>query len=149
MDPAAAEIQAFIRLRHPVISAFLITQKADGLPSIRQIGTWVEGWTIQTISRPGGVKMTHLRRNPNATYLFVQQRPNDLSRNVWVQGQVEIVEDPAAVQAFVDRRAAALGLRDPKTPPDAVLLRMRPRFLRSEHFRENPREYVLRAFQEE
>ncbi len=147
MNPTEAAIHAFISQRHPEVSAFLITTKRDGLPYVRQVGTFVEGWTIQTISQPTGPKMTQLRNNPNATYMWVQPRPGALSRNVWAQGTMEIVEDPVEVQEFLERRARSLGTTSPKTPADgAVLLRMRPNYLRAEHLTEDPRNFFMREF---
>jgi hypothetical protein len=146
LEPIVAEIREFMGRRHPEVSAFLITLKKDSTPYVRQIGTFLEGWTVNTISRPNNMKMTQLRRNPSATYIWIQQFPDRLARNVWVQGDIEIIDDPAEVAAFMDRRAQALGARSDRTAAEPVLLRLRPKFLRAEYFRENPREYIMREF---
>ena len=45
-DDKRAEIQAFISQRPPAAHAFMTTLKKDGQPYIRQVSTFVEGFTI-------------------------------------------------------------------------------------------------------
>ncbi|MFN8535155.1 MAG: pyridoxamine 5'-phosphate oxidase family protein [Dehalococcoidia bacterium] len=147
VDPIIREIQAFMQKRHPEVTAFLVTTKRDGRPFIRQVNAFVDGWTVTSLSPPEGLKISQIRRNPAAAFLWVQQFPDRLARNVWVQGDVEIVEDRAEIDAFLDRRQRVWGQRFTKPPAvETVLLRLQPTFLRSEHFRENPREFMMREF---
>jgi hypothetical protein len=139
-------IRAFISQRPPAVNAFLITVGRTGEPYLRQVATFVEGWTIQTVSNATNLKVRHLRQNPLATYLWVQQRPQFGAKNVWVRGSAEIVSDPAEVQAFLERRAAATGTPVPAADFPRVVIRVVPTFLRAEGFANGPRPDIFRDF---
>ncbi|GIW08931.1 MAG: hypothetical protein KatS3mg060_3736 [Dehalococcoidia bacterium] len=140
------EIREFIGQRAPAVNSFLITLRADGSPYIRQVATFIEGWTIQTISNAANLKVKHLRANPTVSYLWVQQRPQFGAKNVWVNGKAEIVSDPAEVRAFLERRAAATGTAVPEVDFERVVIRVVPTFLRAEGFAGGPRPEVFRNF---
>lgn len=140
------EIREFIGQRPPAVNSFLITLRSDGAPFIRQVSTFLEGWTIQTVSNASHLKVRHLRNNPTVTYLWVQQRPQFGAKNVWVNGVAEIVSDPAEVQAFLERRAAATGTPVPQAEFERVVIRVVPTFLRAEGFAAGPRADVFRDF---
>jgi general stress protein 26 len=129
-----AEIQAFINQRPPAVHAFMTTLKRDGSPYIRQVSTFIEGWTIYTVSRFTNLKMKHLRNNSRVTYMWVAPEAEYGAVNVWVQGDIEIVDDPAKVQEFLEHRAAATGRPIPTVQYDRLYLRLQPTFLRAEGF---------------
>ena len=54
-------IRAFISQRPPAVNAFLITVGRTGEPYLRQVATFLEGWTIQTVSNATNLKVKHLR----------------------------------------------------------------------------------------
>ncbi|MCS6802559.1 MAG: pyridoxamine 5'-phosphate oxidase family protein [Chloroflexota bacterium] len=140
------EIREFIGQRPPAVNSFLITLRSDGTPFIRQVSTFIEGWTIQTVSNAANLKVRHIRNNPAVSYLWVQQRPQFGAKNVWVNGVAEIVSDPAEVQAFLERRAAATGTPVPPAEFERVVIRVVPTFLRAEGFAAGPRPEVFRNF---
>ncbi|MCS7003341.1 MAG: pyridoxamine 5'-phosphate oxidase family protein, partial [Dehalococcoidia bacterium] len=129
-----AELRQFISTPAPAVNTFLTTIKSDGSPYIRQVSAFVEGWRLGTISNADNLKVTHLRRNPVATYLFVQQQPQFGAKNIWLQGRVEIVDDEAGVQEFLQRRAAATGRPVPQAEFKRVVIYTTPTFLRAEGF---------------
>ena len=140
------EIREFIGQRPPAVNSFLITLRSTGTPFVRQVSTFIEGWTIQTISNAANLKVKHVRANPNVTYLWVQQRPQFGARNVWINGTAEVISDPAEVQAFLERRAAATGTPVPPAEFERVVIRVTPTFLRAEGFAAGPRPEVVRTF---
>ncbi|GIW06956.1 MAG: hypothetical protein KatS3mg060_1761 [Dehalococcoidia bacterium] len=142
---ALPEIQAFLRRRFPEVACFLTTLRKDGRPSIRQVGAFVTDWTIETATQPWHVKNQHIRRNPIVTYLWVGLTPGEYRAvpNVMLQGVCEILEDPAAVRDFDERRRQALGALG-ATETERWLLRTRPTSLRAEGFT-GPRRPVLIA----
>ena len=133
-DDKREEIRTFISTRPPAVHAFMTTLKKDGQPYIRQVSTFVEGWTINTVSRFTNLKMTHIRNNPLVTYMWVQSPSDYGAKNVWVQGEIEIVDDPAQVQAFLEHRASTQGNPIPAVQYDRLYLKLQPKFLRAEGF---------------
>lgn len=134
-DEAIAAIRAFIGAE-PLQgrNAFFVSLDRQGNPSIRQISTYVEGWTVWTVSQAGSLKVKHLRRDPRGQYLWVEDQPVRRRKNVWMRGSVTIVEDQDEVAAFMERRAKALGFRVPERDWHRVVLRFQPEYLRAEGF---------------
>lgn len=147
-EDARGEIQEFIGRRFPDITCYMITLKKDGTPSIRQVSTFVEGWTVGTISQSTHIKNLHIRRNPNVTYLWTELKAGEFrsAKNVWLNGTCEIVEDQAEVQAFLERRAAAYGQPLGESKYLRYLLRTTPTYLRAEGFTGPRRPVILTEF---
>ncbi len=148
------DIHAFISLYHKSTLSFLMTTRTNGLPMMRPVSTFVEGWTIQTISQHHHLKLTHVQHHPIVGYLFTDAAGEPYNalgytRNVWVAGRCEIVEDPAAIQAFFQRRAAVTGRGDAH-PHDRsyrrVLMQTTPEYLRAEGFAEHQRPIIYKTF---
>ncbi len=95
---------AFIGANHRAVIA---TTRADGLPSLTPVAAAVddEGKVVVSTRRTA-MKVAHLRRTPYATILVM----NDGFYGEWaqVEGPVEIVELPAALDGLVEyyRRVA-------------------------------------------
>ncbi|MCS7001281.1 MAG: pyridoxamine 5'-phosphate oxidase family protein [Dehalococcoidia bacterium] len=155
MDSSVARVREFIGAE-PIAgkNAFLTTFRRNGQPYLRQVSTFFNGWTVETISREPATKVDHLRANPAAVYLWVETCPEFRRRNVWMYGSVEIVEDPAVVQEFLERRQATIGTKIPPVTYRRVLLRFTPTFLRGEGFQDtsangykaNEPPVILRSF---
>jgi hypothetical protein len=134
-DEAIAAVRAFIGAEpQQGRNAFFISLDREGNPSIRQISTFIEGWTVWTVSQATSLKVSHLRRDPRGQYLWVEDQPGRRRKNVWMRGEVTIVEDQDDVAAFMERRARTLGFRVPERDWHRVLLRFQPTYLRAEGF---------------
>ena len=95
---------AFIRTNHRAVIA---TTRADGKPSLTPVAVAVDGdGKVVVSTRQGAMKVAHLRRSPYATVLAM----GDGFYGEWaqVEGPVEILELPAAMDGLVDyyRRVA-------------------------------------------
>ena len=117
------EIHAFISKYHSSTLSFLMTTRKNGMPVMRPVSTFVEGWTIQTISQHHQVKVQHVRNNPTVGYLFIDAEgppymPLGYTKNVWVAGRAEVIDDQDEVADFFRRRDAATGQADAH-PDDA------------------------------
>lgn len=137
MHDVIARIRAFIGAE-PVVgaNAFLTTIRQNGEPFTRQVSTFVEGWTVGTIASATGLAVRHLRRVPVATLLYVEACPaTPRRRNVFLRGVVALTSESTAIQAFLERRAAATGWPIPAPRYERVLLRFQPTYLRAEGFR--------------
>lgn len=147
-------IHDFISQYHKGTLSFLMTTRKNGLSMMRPVSVFVEGWTIQTISQHHHVKLAHVRNNPIVGYLFTDaagEPYNDLgyTKNVWISGCCEIVEDPDAIQTFFQRRSAATGIGDahPHDPSyRRVLMKTTPEYLRAEGFAEHQRPVIYKTF---
>jgi hypothetical protein len=138
--------------------AFLMTRRRDGREIMRPVGSFMEGWTANTITQDLHLKTGHVRNDPITGYLWVEVDGErygrlDFPRNVWMQGRAELVEDPAEVAAFFERRAAATGRGDAHPHDDGyrrILIRTRPQYVRAEGFYpdEPMRAVILREFPE-
>ncbi|GIW05556.1 MAG: hypothetical protein KatS3mg060_0361 [Dehalococcoidia bacterium] len=132
------DVKAFIQGRSGPMFAFLTTLRKDGRPHTRPVATFVEGWTVGTISQDLHLKNQHIRNNPIVGYLWVDQCPaaGVRPRSVWMQGVCEIVEDEAAIADFYRRREAATGKPDSHADEDwkRLLLRTTPQLVRAEGF---------------
>jgi general stress protein 26 len=132
------EVLSFIQDRSGKSMAYLITLRKDGRPHARPVSTFVEGWTVGTISQGEHLKNQHIRNNPQVGYLWVEMFPAEGQRpkSVWLQGNCEIVEDSKEVQDFFARRQAATGVGDrhPDEEWTRLLLRTRPTLVRAEGF---------------
>jgi general stress protein 26 len=146
------EIHDFIA-QYQKIPSFMMTYRKDGRPIMRPVSTFVEGWTIGTITQDLHPKTQHIRRNPVVGYLWVDTKPRNGipfgPKNVWVQGRAELIEDPDEVQAFFQRRLAAHNHGDAHpTDPNfqRILVRVTPEYLRAEGFAEFSRPVIIRDF---
>jgi hypothetical protein len=132
---AVAAVRAFIGAEPPQgRSAFIISLDARGNPSVRQVSTYIEGWTVWTVSQAGSLKVRHLRADPRASYLWVEDQPQRRRKNVWLRGRVTVVNAPEEVAAFLERRSRTLGFRVPERDWQRVVLRFQPEYLRAEGF---------------
>ena len=143
-NAALGEIQEFIQRGFPDVACFMTTIRKDGQPSMRQVGSFVTGWSVETATQPWHVKNWHIRRNPSVTYLFVEltATPYRMARNVMLQGTCEIIEDPAALADFDIRRVARTGRSLPGTIHERWLLKTTPTYMRAEGFT-GPRSPVI------
>ncbi len=108
------------------------------------------GWRLGTIGRirEGDLKMRHLTANPRATMHWIEVSgdsigPRGAARNVWVQGNVELVRDQDRVAAFLERRAAARGVPPVDADYERYVIEITPRRLRAEGFLELYREVLV------
>lgn len=147
-------IHEFISQYHKGTLSFLMTTRTNGLSVMRPVSTFVEGWTIQTISQHHHLKLTHVRRNPIVGYLFTDAEGEPYNalgytKNVWISGHCEIVENPDDIQAFFQRRAAATGQGDAHPHDQSyrrVLMKTTPEYLRAEGFAEHQRPVIYKTF---
>ena len=156
-DALRDEIHAFIA-NWSQNRAFLMTRRRDGREIMRPVGSFLEGWTANTITQDLHLKTTHVRRDPVVGYLWVEvdgERYGRLQfpRNVWMQGVAELIEDPDEVAAFLERRQAATGRGDAHPHDQSyrrILIRTRPQYVRAEGFYpgEPMRAVILREFPE-
>ena len=148
------EIRDFISRYHAGTLSFMLTLRRNGTPVMRPVSTFVEGWTIGTISQHHQVKVQHVRNNPTVGYLFVDaEGPPYMSlgytKNVWVAGTAELIEDPEEVADFFRRREAATGQGDAHPHDQSytrLLFRTTPTYLRAEGFAEHARPVILTSF---
>jgi hypothetical protein len=107
------------------------------------VSTFVEDWTVGTISQSTHIKNLHIRRNPNVTYLWTELKPGEFrsAKNVWLQGRCDIVEDQEQVQRFIERRAAAYGQPAGESKYLRWLLQTKPAYLRRRIYRPAPPGY--------
>lgn len=135
------------------VNTFLMTFRKDGTPIMRPVASFVEGWTIGTITQSLHVKTQHVRNNHRVGYLYVARGGKEgtawAPKNVWVTGKAELVDDPAEVQRFFERRHATHGVGD-MHPDDhgytRLLIRTTPTYLRAEGFADAARPVVIRDF---
>ncbi|MDQ3353455.1 MAG: PPOX class F420-dependent oxidoreductase [Actinomycetota bacterium] len=102
MDAEAA--RQFLRSNH---RAILITQRRDGRPQTSPVVAAVDGESRVVVStRETAVKTRNLERDPRASLCVI----SDAFFGPWVQvdGEVEIVRRPQAIEVLVDyyRRAS-------------------------------------------
>ena len=118
MDATMQAVVDFIEGRVPRVASFLTTVNAQGAAYIRQVSCFVErderGWRLGTIGRirEGDLKMRHLTANPRATMHWIEVSgdsigPRGAARNVWVQGNVELVRDQDRVAPCLTRCRAS------------------------------------------
>jgi hypothetical protein len=147
-------IHAFIARYHQGTISFLLTLRKHGVPMMRPVSAFVEGWTIHPISQHHHLKLTHVRHHPIVGYLFTEAAGEPYNalgytKNVWIAGCCEIIEDPEVIHAFLQRRAAATGVGDAH-PHDQryrrVLMTTTPEYLRAEGFAEHQRPVIYTTF---
>ena len=154
MDTTMQTVLDFIEGRVPGVATFLTTVNAHGDAYIRQVGSFVErtesGWRLGTIGRirEGDLKIRHLSANPRATVHWVEVSgatigPRGAARNVWIQGDAEIVRDPARIEAFLARRATARGRAPITADYERYVIEITPRRLRAEGFLDLYREVLV------
>ncbi|MCZ6876170.1 MAG: pyridoxamine 5'-phosphate oxidase family protein [bacterium] len=147
-------IHSFISQYRSGTLSFLHTTRKNGLPAMRPVSTFVEGWTIQTVSQHHHVKLTHVRNNPLVGYLFLDAEGEPYNalgytKNVWVAGRCEIVDDPDEIEAFFQRRAAATGQGDAHPQDQSyrrILMKTTPAYLRAEGFADHVRPIIYQSF---
>ncbi|MFN8534747.1 MAG: pyridoxamine 5'-phosphate oxidase family protein [Dehalococcoidia bacterium] len=147
------EVQKFITQWNQVPS-FMMTFRKDGRPIMRPVSTFVDGWMVGTITQHLHVKTQHIRDNPVVGYLWVGRDGRGpgmdwAPKSVWLQGRAELIEDPAEVEAFFERRKEKLGAGDAH-PTDhdyrRIVVRVTPEYLRAEGFYEAARPVIIRDF---
>jgi len=120
--------------------AYLMTRRRDGREVMRPVATFVENWTVGTMTQDLQPKTEHVRRDPIVGYLWVgrESRPESPSGRwnpnvVWMQGRAELVEDQDEVNAFYARREKARGQGRGHPPEDTLyLIRVHPEYVRAE-----------------
>ncbi|MFN8532340.1 MAG: pyridoxamine 5'-phosphate oxidase family protein [Dehalococcoidia bacterium] len=146
-----AEVQAFIQGKGATFFAFMTTMRKDGRPHTRPVATFVEGWTVGTISQDLHLKNQHVRNNPVVGYLWVEQCPPEGIRpkNVWMQGLCEVIDDQAVISDFYQRRQAATGHGDSHADEEwgRLLLRTTPQIVRAEGFLGRLKPALYRQFE--
>jgi pyridoxine/pyridoxamine 5'-phosphate oxidase len=145
---SADDIRAFMRTRYPKTGTFISTITRDGRPLIRQLTTLVgDDFTVEAPSARTGLKAGHIRRNPNATFLWVELQEAVPARTVALTGLAEIIEDEPSVRDFLDRYNAHYGTNMAFGPQRSVV-RMKPGLLRAEKFRgdDRSRPVIIRDF---
>jgi general stress protein 26 len=144
------EVLDFIAGRGAPMFGFLITMRKDGRPHSRPVSTFVEGWTVGTISQDIHLKNQHIRNNPVVGYLWVEQCPNPGIRpkSVWMQGLCTIVEDDDEIDAFYERRAKATGRGDRHSDEEwkRLLFVTTPQVVRAEGFLGRLKPALYRTF---
>lgn len=134
-DEAISAIRAFIGADpQQGREAWFVSLDEQGNPSLRQISTFIEGWTVWTVSQSKSLKVKHLRADPRTSYLWVEDQPVRRRKNVWMRGTAKIVEDQDDVAAFMERRSQALNFRVPERDWHRVVVRFEPEYLRAESF---------------
>ena len=147
-------IYEFIAQYHKGTLSYLLTTRKNGVPMMRPVSAFVEGWTIQTISQHHHVKLAHVRHNPLVGYLFTDAAGEPYNalgytKNVWIAGRCILVEDSEAIDAFFQRRAAATGQGDAHPHDQSyrrVLMQTTPAYLRAEGFAEHQRPVIYQTF---
>lgn len=135
MDDAVRAVRAFIGADpQKGKNAWFTSNNSNGDHSVRQISTFIEGWTVNTITQSKSLKLKHLANDNRVSYLWVDDQPGPRRKNVWMRGTVEIVSDPDEVAAFMERRAAAVGSQVPPRDWERYLIRFTPHYLRAEGF---------------
>lgn len=137
MNDAIQSIRAFIGADPQAAkNAWFVSTALNGDHSVRQVSTFIEGWTVYTITQSKSLKLKHLAKNPRATYLWVDGKVEHRRKNVWMKGTTEVITDPDEVGAFLTRRAAALGApaRNESDPMIRYLIKFTPTYLRAESF---------------
>jgi general stress protein 26 len=120
--------------------AYLMTRRKDGREIMRPVSTFVEGWTVQTMTQDLQPKTNHVRRDPVVGYLWVGREPREEypgnrwnPKVVWMQGRAELVTDQSEVDAFYARREKATGSgRQHPEGETLFLMRTTPEYVRAE-----------------
>lgn len=146
------EVLNFIQGKDGATMCYLITLRKDGRPYGRPVWTFVEGWTVNTISQFEHLKNRHIEKNPEVAFLWTEvtpATPNRL-RSVFLQGKCEIVRDAKTINDFYDRRKAATGRGDGHPDEDwtRLLLVTKPTVVRAEGFLGPLKPAVYRDFPE-
>ena len=120
--------------------AYLMTRRKNGREIMRPVSTFMEGWTVQTMTQDLQPKTEHVRRDPIVGYLWVgHEAREDYPGNrwnpkvVWMQGRAELVTDQSEVEAFYGRREKATGSgRQHPVGETLYLMRTTPEYVRAE-----------------
>jgi nitroimidazol reductase NimA-like FMN-containing flavoprotein (pyridoxamine 5'-phosphate oxidase superfamily) len=131
-QPATPELQAAILdvIGKPIYP-YLLTVTAAGAPYSRPLICVNERFTVRMVTRAASRKMGHLRRNPNATLLWV-----DGQRSVMLQGYVAMLRGDDVIADFYARYKLKNPARTRELAPDIdrVVLELTPRLLRADWF---------------
>lgn len=122
--------------------AYLMTRRRDGGEIMRPVATFVEDWTVGTLTQDVQPKTNHVRRDPVVGFLWVgrENRADGAGATsawnphvVWMRGRAELIEDQQVVSAFIERRRAATGHgRGHSAEDDLYLIRVTPEYVRAE-----------------
>jgi hypothetical protein len=139
--------------------AWLMTRRKDSREIMRPVGSFInQDWSVGTITQDLHLKTKHVQNDSITGYLWIEvDNPRygrlDFPRNVWMQGQAEVLEDENSVNEFFSKRSMATGRGDAH-PQDNTYKRMlintRPQYLRAEgFFKDEPmRAVIIRDFTE-
>tara|TARA_Y100000817_G_C16743594_1_gene493632 strand:+ start:95 stop:670 length:576 start_codon:yes stop_codon:yes gene_type:complete len=137
--------------------AWLMTRRKDSREIMRPVGSFIDkDWSVGTITQDLHLKTKHIANDAITGYLWVEvdrQRYGrmDFPRNIWMQGQAELIHDEEKVQDFFIQRSAATGRGDAHPADDTykrILIKTRPQYLRAEGFyKDEPmRAIIIRDF---
>ncbi|MDG1990137.1 MAG: pyridoxamine 5'-phosphate oxidase family protein [Dehalococcoidia bacterium] len=149
-----SEILDFISKYHSSTLSYLLTIRKNGQPVMRPVSTFVEDWTIYTISQHHQIKVQHVKNNPNVGYLFTDNggpayMPLGYTKNVWVSGLCEISNNQDEISDFFKRRESVTGQGDAHPHDDSytrILFKTKLNYLRAEGFAEHARPIVYKSF---
>tara|TARA_B110000196_G_C21083318_1_gene633639 strand:+ start:762 stop:1271 length:510 start_codon:yes stop_codon:yes gene_type:complete len=149
-----SEILDFISKYHSSTLSYLLTIRKNGQPVMRPVSTFVEDWSIYTISQHHQIKVQHVKNNPNVGYLFTDNggpayMPLGYTKNVWVSGLCTISNDQDEISDFFKRRESATGQGDAHPHDDSytrILFKTKLNYLRAEGFAEHARPIVYKSF---
>ena len=135
MDDAVRAVREFIGADpQKGKNAWFTSNSGNGDHSVRQISTYIEGWTVYTVTQSKSLKLRHLESDPRASYLWVDDQPVPRRKNVWMKGIVDVISDQDEVAEFMARRAANLGFTPPVQNWERFVIRFKPTDLRAESF---------------
>lgn len=110
--------------------ALLATLDEDGYPHVVPLGYWRLGDDILLGTPDGTRKVRNAERDPRASLVVTGSRESGDLSGVLLQGDLEVVRDPAARLELEREAARRRGLPDDAAPsearPGAVFLRLRP-----------------------
>ncbi|MCL6648486.1 MAG: pyridoxamine 5'-phosphate oxidase family protein [Chloroflexi bacterium] len=141
IDPATPEKIAAIRafVQAPPGGTWMITLQRNGGPYVRRVNPVVsDDFTVQHLTLATHLKVKHIARNPNVTYLFLGLPDPRQTKNVFIQGKAEVIRDPQAVEQFIASRPTRPGANPGPAgqQPERYLIRLRPTLVRAEGFAE-------------
>ncbi|MFN8532980.1 MAG: pyridoxamine 5'-phosphate oxidase family protein [Dehalococcoidia bacterium] len=129
-------------------ASFLITLQASGRPYTTQVSAVADpDFSIRVRTNRQALKARHVRSNPTVSVLFVERKDGP-QRNVLIQGDALLIDDPREVDDFFETIARRNGIKIDRDSPrmvDSQILQIRPAFLRAEGF--DPRQFGRVTFE--